>query len=505
MCITYYAGIDLNYYQQLGWRAGLTDEVDLLFLLNPPSLGRLKICGKGEIVSQLSSIILAAGKGTRMSSPLPKVLHPVAGDPMILKIVRAVQKCGASDVRVVVGYGEDLLRQVLEPYGVTCCRQQEQKGTGDAVQSADPETLKEHVLIINGDHPLISPQRLMAAYESFVQSECALMVLSAELSEPGHFGRIVRHQGMIKAVVEAKDASEETKKIKEVNTGIYFVNQAILSKYLPQIHPNNQQGEYYLTDLVSLCIESGERVLAHKVDPSMAFGVNTQKELALATKAIFREKAFQLMAAGVIVVDPENTYIEESVNVGAGSVIYPGTFLKGLTEIGPFCVLEPNSFVQDSIIGQSVQIRAGSYLEKAKVSDQAVIGPYARLRPETEIGKEARVGNFVELKKVKFGDRAKANHLAYLGDAEVGEDTNIGCGVITCNYAVDKKKYLTKIGKNVFVGSDCQFVAPVEVEDDSIIASGSTINKKVPSQSLAIGRSPQVNKIGYAERLRGKS
>lgn len=455
-------------------------------------------------MANLSAIILAAGQGTRMKSPLPKVLHPVAGEPMILRIVKAVQGCGASEIRIVVGFGEKLIRQLLEPQGLVCCRQQEQKGTGDAVKSADPESLTEHILIMNGDHPLVSSKRLKEAYQYFLETGCDLLVLSSQLPDPGSFGRIVRHKGQLAAIVEVKDASEETKKIKEVNTGIYFVSQRILEKYLPRIQPNNKQGEYYITDLVSLCIESGEKVDALTTDPSMAFGVNTQRELALATKALFREKAFQLMEEGVLIIDPETTYVEETVSVGPGSILYPGCFLKGKTQLQPFCVVEPHVFIQDSIIGQSVQVRAGSYLEKAKVGDNAVLGPYARLRPETVIGNEAHIGNFVELKKVKFGARSKANHLTYLGDAEVGEDTNIGCGVITCNYAADKKKYFTKIGNNVFVGSDSQLIAPVEVEDDSIIASGSTINQKVPKGALAIARTKQQNKEGYAARFKGK-
>jgi bifunctional UDP-N-acetylglucosamine pyrophosphorylase/glucosamine-1-phosphate N-acetyltransferase len=440
-----------------------------------------------------------------MNSPLPKVLHPVAGEPMISRVLQAVRACGAEEIRVVVGYGESLLRQLLEPQGVVCCKQKEQKGTADAVKAADPGSLGEHILIMNGDHPLVSGKRLQEAYAAFAESGSALTVLTAELDNPSSFGRIVRHNGRLKAIVEVKDASEETKAIKEVNTGIYFVKRESLEKYLPQIHPNNQQGEYYLTDMISLCIEAGEAVEALKTDPSVAFGVNTQKELALATKALFREKCFQLMEEGVMIIDPESTYIEASVQVGAGSIIYPGVYLKGASRLDAFCVVEPNAFVQDSVIGQSSQVRAGSYLEKAKLGHQVVVGPYARLRPQTEIGDEARVGNFVEMKKVKFGAKSKANHLSYLGDAEVGEGTNIGCGVITCNYAADKKKYFTKIGDQVFVGSDSQLVAPVEVGDRSIIASGSTINKNVPEEALAIGRARQENKVGYAKKFRGDS
>ncbi len=455
-------------------------------------------------MTQLSVIILAAGKGSRMNSPLPKVLHPVAGDPMINRVINALKSCGTKDIRIVVGYGENLMRQLLEPKGVTCHKQKEQKGTADAVKSADIQNLNDHVLIVNGDHPLISGNRLKQAYEHFINSKSELMVLTSVLNEPGNFGRIVRHQGLFKAIVEVGDASSETKKIKEVNTGIYFTTQKFLVEYLPKIQPGNQQGEYYLTDLVSLCVEKGSKVETFQTDPSMAFGINSQKQLALAGKALFREKAFKLMEQGVVIIDPENTYVEESVEVGPGSVLYPGVFLKGKTVLQPFCVIEPNVFIQDSTLGQSVQVRAGSYLQRAKVGDEAVLGPYARLRPETEIGQKAHIGNFVELKKVKFGKNSKANHLTYLGDTEVGENSNIGCGVITCNYGADKKKYQTKIGDNVFVGSDTQLVAPVEVGDNSVIASGSTINKNVPKEALAIARAKQVNKESYARKFREK-
>ena len=456
-------------------------------------------------MSKLSGIILAAGQGTRMKSPLPKVLHPVAGEPMINLVLQALGGCEAQEIRVVIGYGENLLRQVLEPQGVICCKQAEQKGTAHAVLSAKPSTMGEHILIINGDHPLVTSAHLKKAYAQFLETSCDLMVLTTQVENPGNYGRIVRHHGKIRAIVEAQDASAETKKIKEVNPGIYLVKRDILETYLPKIHPHNEQGEYYLTDLVSLCIEAGEKVETLPSDPIVNFGVNTQKELALATKLLFREKCFRLMEEGVIIIDPENTYVEPLVQVGAGSILYPGCFIKGRSQLGPFTVVEPNAFIQDSTIGQSVQVRAGSYLEKAQVGDQVTLGPYARIRPQTQIGDEARIGNFVELKKVKFGAKSKANHLAYLGDTEVGENTNIGCGVITCNYAADKKKYSTKIGNNVFVGSDSQMIAPVEIEDDAIIASGSTINKKVPKDALALGRSRQVNKEGYAKKIRGTS
>lgn len=454
----------------------------------------------------LSAIVMAAGKGTRMKSPLPKVLHPVAGKPLISYVIRALKALEAKEIRAVVGYGEKLLRQVVEPMGVACCFQGEQKGTGHAVQCADPATIpSENVLICNGDHPLIGARALKKAYKEFLESKAEIGVVSATLADPGHFGRIVRNQGLLQAIVEVKDASASTLQIKEVNTGIYFVKREALVSYLDRITPDNNQGEYYLTDLISIGIADGARVIAIEGEASLSFGVNTQRELALATKALFREKAFQLMDQGVVLMDPENVYIEAEVEVGEGAMIYPGCVMKGDTKIGPFSVIEPNVFINDCQIGQSVQIRAGSYLESATIGDSAQLGPYARIRPQTVIGEEAKVGNFVEMKKVNFGKGAKAGHLTYLGDADIGENTNIGCGTITCNYAADRKKYKTVIGKDVFVGSDTQFVAPVSVGDGAIVASGSTITKDIPAEALGIARGRQENKEGMARRFKGQS
>jgi bifunctional UDP-N-acetylglucosamine pyrophosphorylase/glucosamine-1-phosphate N-acetyltransferase len=448
----------------------------------------------------LTFILLAAGKGTRMKSPLPKVLHPVAGRPMIEKVIVAAQKAGASEVRVIVGHGQALVRQVVEPMGVHCFEQKEQLGTAHAVRCAQVENLDGHVIIMNGDHPLIEASDIKDFYRQFCDSRCDLAVVTAQLKNPAEFGRIIRHQGQLKAIVEAKDASADTLKIQEVNTGIYVVKASVLKEYLPRIQNHNAKKEFYLTDLISLCIEDNLKVTPLLATPKVAVGVNTQAELARATRLLFRRKALRLMEEGVLMLDPRSTYVEESVEIGAGSVLYPNVYVRGRARIGSFTVLEPNVFISDCEIGDSVQIRAGSYLENSKVQAKASVGPYARLRPETHIGEEAHVGNFVEMKKVNFGKKSKAGHLTYLGDAEVGEEVNIGCGTITCNYAVDKKKYKTKIGHRVFVGSDTQFVAPIEIGDDAVIGSGSTITKNVPAKALAVARGRQVILEDYAAK-----
>ncbi|MCB9073221.1 MAG: bifunctional UDP-N-acetylglucosamine diphosphorylase/glucosamine-1-phosphate N-acetyltransferase GlmU [Bdellovibrionaceae bacterium] len=445
-------------------------------------------------------IILAAGQGTRMKSPLPKVLHPVAGQPMIQYTISALKECQFDDIRVVVGVGENLVRPLMEQQGARCFRQLQQLGTADAVRSAQPENIEGLVLIINGDHPLITKEHVENIIKEFESEQADLAVVTCVLKKPGQFGRIVRHYDQIKAIVEAKDASMDTLKINEVNTGIYVVQAELLHSVLPLIGNSNKQNEFYLTDMVSKSVESGKKVIGIKAPKDVAFGVNSQKELAQATQLKFKKKCEQLMENGVIIIDPRSTYIESSVRVGSGSVIYPGVYLKGLSVVGSFSVLEPNVFLIDSVLHDGVQVRAGSYIEKAVIKSKATVGPYARIRPNTLIEEDAHIGNFVELKNVTFGRGAKAGHLTYLGDAEIGENTNIGCGTITCNYAVDHKKYKTTIGKNVFVGSDTQFIAPVNIGDDAVIGSGSTITKDVPDKALAVARGKQFIKENYTKK-----
>lgn len=450
-----------------------------------------------------TAIVLAAGKGTRMMSPLPKVLHPVAGLPMINWVLDACLKASCEEIRLVLGHQAHLVQQVTQSFNPKCFLQEKQQGTADAVKSASFLSLEGLVLIISGDHPLIEPEDLKQLVQIFHKSQLDLMVVSAELKKPKSFGRIVRHKGNFVAIVEAKDASSDTLKINEVNTGIYLAKADLLKDILPMIKNENAQNEFYLTDIVSLSIEQGYTVEAIKAPHQrMAFGVNAQDELAQATKLRFNKKARELMTQGVVLIDPATTYVEASVKVGSGSVLYPNVFLRGNSELGSFCVVESGSFVSDCKLGNGVQIKAHSYLEKSILGDQVHAGPFARIRPETEIGAEAHIGNFVELKKVKFGKKSKAGHLTYLGDAEIGEEVNIGCGTITCNYAADKQKYRTKIGDRVFVGSDTQFVAPIVVGDDAIIGSGSTITKNVPAQALAVARGKQIIKENYAKKFK---
>ncbi len=448
----------------------------------------------------LSVIVLAAGKGTRMKSPLPKVLHPVVGLPMVMRVLSVAKSVGAKELRVVVGYGESLVRRVIEPFGATAYPQKEQKGTADAVLSADPASLNGLVIIMNGDNPLVEAKDLKSVIENFNELKADLAVVTSVMKNPGSLGRIVRQKGELKAIVEAGDAGAETLKIREVNSGMYVAKADVLARLLPQVKPNNSKGEYYLTDIISLGLEEGLKVVAIQARPQVAFGVNTQAELAKASKVVFNRNRRRLLENGVVMVDPSTVYAEDDVEIGSGSVVYPNVYLRGSTKIGSYCVLEPGVHIISSTVQDSSHIKAGCYFENAVVGEKVQIGPYARLRPESHVGREAQIGNFVELKKTTFGARSKAAHLTYLGDAVIGEDVNIGCGTITCNYAADRKKYQTTIGNGVFVGSDVQFVAPVKIGDGATIASGSTITEDVPAKSLAIARGRQVNKADWTPK-----
>jgi len=419
---------------------------------------------------------------------------------MIERVMRAVKGASAREIRVVVGFGEELVRQIVEPLGGVCFKQERQLGTADAVRAAQPDSLDGDVLILNGDHPLLETADIENFKRQFRETKAQLAVVTCEMADPARFGRIVRQNGKLRAIVEYKDAGPDTLKIREVNTGIYLVKAKLLNQILPEIQADNAQGEFYLTDLISLAIDGGVTVEAILADQRVALGVNNQAELASATKLAFLRKAAKLMDSGVMMIDPSSVYIEDTVSIEPAALLYPNVFLRGETKIGAYSVVESGCMITDAAIADNVHIKAGCYIDRSTVAANVEMGPYAHLRPGTEIGEECKVGNFVEMKKVKFGRGAKASHLTYLGDAEIGENTNIGCGTITCNYAADRKKYVTKIGKDVFVGSDSQFVAPVTVGDGAYIGSGSTITKDVPAGALAVSRSKQVNRESYVPR-----
>lgn len=444
-----------------------------------------------------TAIILAAGKGTRMNSALPKVLHPVAGKPMISRVIASCKKSGISDIRVVVGHGSSLVKTVLEPEGVTFYEQKQQLGTADAVRSAQPETIDGNIIILNGDHPMIESHDIEGFIRDFKEQKLDIGLVTTILKEPGDFGRVVRNGGELYAIVEAKDASAEAKKIKEVNTGIYLTRAAILNLLLPEVKSENQKKEYYLTDIISLGIEERKKVKTIPGAKNVSMGVNNQVELAKATKLVFKGHMKKLLENGVMIIDPKNTYIEETVEVGPGTIIYPGSYLKGKTTIGKFCMIETNTFIVDTTIEDSVQIRSGSYLESSIIRAKCSIGPYARIRPDSELAEDVHIGNFVEVKKSKLGKHTKAAHLAYIGDAEIGESTNIGCGTIFVNYMPNKSKHKTKVGDNCFIGSDVQLIAPIEIGSGATLGAGSVITKSVPANALAVTRATQIVKENY--------
>ncbi len=444
-----------------------------------------------------TAIILAAGKGTRMNSALPKVLHPVAGKPMISRVIATCKKAGINDIRVVVGHGSTLVKSVLEAEGVTFFEQLQQLGTADAVKSARPETIEGNIIILNGDHPLIEPGDIEMFIRQFKEQKLDIGLVTTVLKEPGDFGRVVRSGGELYSIVESKDASSEARKIKEVNTGIYLTRGAILNLLLPDIKNQNLKKEYYLTDIISLGIEERKKVKTISGERHVSMGVNNQIELAKATKWVFKLQMKKLMDGGVLVIDPKNTYIEETVEIGPGSVIYPGSYIKGATKIGKFCMVETNAFIVDSIIEDSVQIKSGSYLEFCHIHSKCILGPYARIRPESELLEEVHIGNFVEVKKSRIGKKTKAAHLAYIGDADIGEETNIGCGTIFVNYMANKQKHRTKVGDNCFIGSDVQLIAPLEIGSGAVLGAGSVITKNVPANALAVTRGTQIIKENY--------
>lgn len=436
-----------------------------------------------------------------MKSKRPKILHAAAGRPLIDHVVRGLQDAGVGHLRVVVGFAADEVKKHLGGQGkLKFYDQKEQRGTADAVKAADVNSISGTVLICNGDHPLITSDDYKSVLEKFDELTCDILVVSCEVKEPFGFGRVVRSQkGRIVGIVEEKEASSEERLIREINSGLYVVKSGVLKELLPQIKNNNAKKEFYITDLISLALEKGLKVEGSQQPLRVVRGVNTQFELSMAARDLYRKKARELMDDGVVFTDPSHVCIDVDVKVGAGTVIQPGVLISGATSIGEDCLIEAYSCIKDSKIADNVEIRWGTLVEKSNIGARALIGPYARLRPESSVGEEAHVGNFVELKKTTLGARAKANHLTYLGDAEIGEDTNIGCGTITCNYATDKKKYKTKIGKNVFVGSDSQFIAPITIGDGAVIGSGSTITKDVPANALAVARGRQFVKADYTK------
>ena len=457
-------------------------------------------------MTQVAAIILAAGKGTRMKSELVKVMHPLGERPMITWPVSAAKGAGAQRLVLVVGHqGEKVQDYFAADGSIAFAQQAEQLGTGHAVACA-AELLagyKGKILILCGDVPLIRPATLLAMLAAHDAREAVVTVLTTHLTNPFGYGRVVKREGgRVLRIVEEKDADDVEREITEVNSGIYCVDADFLFEAVARLDNSNAQGEYYLTDIVTMAAERSLPCFAFPVaDAEEVMGVNDRLQLAQAAAVLRRRINEALMLDGVTLIDPATAHIEEGVRIGRDTVIYPNVQISGATEIGSGCLIEPGVVIRACRLGDNVTVKAGSVLSEAVVHEEVAIGPMAHLRPGTELMAHVKIGNFVETKKVVMGEHSKASHLTYLGDAEIGRDVNIGCGTITCNYD-GVRKHKTVIGDGVFVGSDVQFVAPVTIGSNSLIAAGTTVTRDVPPDSLAIARPPQVNKEGW--RLKKK-
>ena len=451
------------------------------------------------------AVILAAGKGTRFKSELPKVLHKVLGKPMLWYVIKAAKEAGAEEVIVVVGHKKELVEEFLrsEYPDVKTVYQEKQLGTGHAVMCG-AELLKGYggkVVVLNGDAPLIRAEDIKA----IAQTPGDMVVLTAETEEPTGYGRVVRDGDEVLYIVEEKDATEEEKRIKEVNSGVYAFDCEKLLSTLSLLSNDNAQGEYYLPDLLKIFKEKGYKVVAVKSrDFDSLRGVNNRYELSV-VEGILRDRIVrELQLSGVTVHQPRTVYIEPEVKVGRDTEIFGPVYLRGKTEIGEGCYIGPYCDIGDSKIGNGVKVESHCWLRGALLEDGSSVGPFAKLRPGTVLKRGARVGTFVETKNALLEEGAKANHLTYLGDCRVGRETNIGAGTITCNYD-GFNKWFTDIGERVFVGSNTLFIAPVKVGDGAITAAGSVITSDVPENALAVARSKQVNYPGKAEVIREKA
>lgn len=464
------------------------------------------------MTSPINVVILAAGLGTRMKSKRAKVLHRAGGLTLIEHVVETARATAPpGNITVVIGHQAEQVRSLLAPAGVRFVEQTEQKGTGHALLACRPSLESEpgFVVVLYGDCPLLSSTTLTELVRRQTAGEApgntAATLITTRLTDPTGYGRIVfGDRGEVRAIVEHKAATPAQLAIPFINSGIYCFRADLLWKHLLEIRPDNPAQEYYLTDIVEIFGRAGHTVAAMELDdPAELLGTNTRVELAAVDK-IFRDRKVQeLMLAGVTIEKPETVTIDACVRVGEDSTVGPFAQILGRTEIGADCRIGACSIVENSTLAAGVEVAAFTSIADSHVEAGAKIGPFARLRQGNRVGENARIGNFVELKNTRFAAGAKANHLAYLGDAEIGERTNIGAGTITCNYD-GVAKHKTGIGQDAFVGSNSTLVAPLEIGDGSYIAAGSVITDKVPADALALGRSRQVNKEGWAAKRKKK-
>lgn len=493
--------------------------------------------GKG-----LGAIVMAAGLGKRMKSKLAKVLHPVAGRPMVLYAVELADRLAGAGVAVVVGYQGAQVKAVidehwasrsglsgtrgtvqrergvtahvknraLQPPSILIAEQKEQLGTGHAVMQARAAFARARggpastYVILNGDTPLLTDMTVRDLLRLHETERASVTVLTAVLDDPSGYGRVVRddEDRRVLRIVEDRDATHAEARLHEVNVGTYVVDGSFLFEALDKLQPQNEQKEYYLTDIVGLAVERGLRVSAMVAqDADECLGINTRQQLAAAEKVVRQQLCARWMEAGVTLRDPATIYVDAAVEIGKDTVLYPHVTLEGKTRVGEDCVIRSHSRITDSQLGHRVVVQDSCVIREARLEDDSTVGPFAHLRPGTVLRRAAKVGNFVEMKKADLGEGSKANHLSYLGDARIGRGVNIGAGTITCNYD-GVRKHETVIEDEVFVGSDSQLIAPVTVGRGSVVAAGSTITNDVPADALAVARSQQVNRPGWAARRR---
>ncbi|ERK17014.1 MAG: bifunctional UDP-N-acetylglucosamine diphosphorylase/glucosamine-1-phosphate N-acetyltransferase GlmU [Pantoea sp.] len=446
--------------------------------------------------SAMSVVILAAGKGTRMYSDLPKVLHTLAGKPMVQHVIDAATGLGAQQIHLVYGHGGDQLKAQLSGNTLNWVLQAQQLGTGHAMQQAAPWFADdEDIVMLYGDVPLISLETLQRLRSA--KPAGGIGLLTVVLDNPTGYGRIVRENDTITGIVEQKDASPEQLKIQEINTGILIANGGDLKRWLSQLNNNNAQGEFYITDIIAMAHQEGRLVQAvHPARISETDGVNNRLQLAALERAYQAEQAEKLLLAGVMLRDPARFDLRGTLKHGRDVEIDTNVIIEGDVTLGDRVKIAAGCIIKNSVIADDCEISAYSVIEDANLAAACTVGPFARLRPGSELGEKAHVGNFVEMKKATLGKGSKAGHLSYLGDAEIGDDVNIGAGTITCNYdGANKSK--TIIGDNVFVGSDTQLVAPVTVASGATIAAGTTVMKDVPAAVLVYNRKEQNQKAGW--------
>jgi bifunctional UDP-N-acetylglucosamine pyrophosphorylase / glucosamine-1-phosphate N-acetyltransferase len=455
--------------------------------------------------------IMAAGKGTRLKSQLPKVLHQVGGKPLLAHVIAAATcVVPPNDVFAIIGHEADRVRDAVAQTGVNFILQGEQRGTGHALMVAQPALAAyDHVVVLSGDAPQITPQTIAHLLNFHLDEQAAMTLLSTDLDHPTGYGRILRkgsgknrHSAEIQAIVEEKAASPSQKKIREINAGFYVFAAQQLFLHIGKLSTANPHGEYYITDMAEILRHAGQRVVVWKTEnPIEVLGANTRAELSFIDYQIRMRKCHELMAGGVTIYYPATCVIDNDVNIAADTVIEPFVQILGNSRIGVRCRIQSFNVIRDTEIADDVLVQPGCVLEKSIVRRGASLGPFSHLRPASDIGEDAHIGNFVETKKMRIGKGSKANHLTYLGDAEIGAGVNIGAGTITCNYD-GVGKYPTVIEDGVFIGSDATLVAPVRVGKGAYVGAASCITSDVPEDALALGRAKQVVKEGWARERR---